>query len=525
MLLLGLSAPAPAPASGPAIQLSRSLPLSISSAPGELSAALGVLRERRDQLTGASNKKARQKLNKRIRELEGATHVASPSAEPAQETVASVSPLRLDSLPPFEPAVGIMKPTRGQVQTALSWAWQCSTPPFSRVAFQMNEKSAELTTGVAPALQWLNTVWHIMVHHADRGWTRFNIEDDAQTACIMLEITGVRACPDGLGDDILGGQLSRANFRGPISPEVALATGARGDLVGAVPLVQLKYVHAKSPPSDDFIAALQTGGVLNRFAYGHPFDQSGSTAAGVMKIRAASGEEVAYGARILASNRAKLRQSARQSGVHFQDSFLSPPCVDKMERANVRGSASKLREVCSYCGADAAKGQMKRCARCKVTMYCDANCQKLDWKETHKHVCREPEDVRLDRAFGADDNRPSVLYNVEEAVHPALKANPAYAMLGTNFKRGNMTSTLSTKELKTQKGKHDGRSLYDKGVRRQTNVGNIHGSNEFIVKLQPPIDGRGPWLCYDEARSFESYIAETTDGMERCELFVCHFDR
>jgi len=88
-----------------------------------------------------------------------------------------------------------------------------------------------------------------------------------------------------------------------------------------------------------------------------------------------------------------------------------------------------------------------------------------------------------------DRDRSSVLYNVEEAVHP----------------HGHVMATLSTKDLKTH---------------HQTNVGNIHGRSEFIVKMQPPVDGRGPWMCYDEARSFESYIAETTDGMERCDLSV-----
>jgi hypothetical protein len=44
----------------------------------------------------------------------------------------------------------------------------------------------------------------------------------------------------------------------------------------------------------------------------------------------------------------------------------------------------------------------------------------------------------------------------------------------------------------------------------------IHGGREFIVKLQPPVDGGdGPWLCYDKTRSFEAYIPASTDGLDR----------
>jgi len=36
-------------------------------------------------------------------------------------------------------------------------------------------------------------------------------------------------------------------------------------------------------------------------------------------------------------------------------------------------------------------GTMK-CARCKKVGYCSRNCQKLDWKSIHKHVCQEAEE-------------------------------------------------------------------------------------------------------------------------------------
>lgn len=45
-----------------------------------------------------------------------------------------------------------------------------------------------------------------------------------------------------------------------------------------------------------------------------------------------------------------------------------------------------LKLKCSYCKADLEK--RLSCSRCRLTYYCDANCQKLDWS-THKVHCRK----------------------------------------------------------------------------------------------------------------------------------------
>jgi len=34
----------------------------------------------------------------------------------------------------------------------------------------------------------------------------------------------------------------------------------------------------------------------------------------------------------------------------------------------------------------------RMCARCKKVYYCSRNCQKLDWKSIHTHVCKETEE-------------------------------------------------------------------------------------------------------------------------------------
>ena len=44
-----------------------------------------------------------------------------------------------------------------------------------------------------------------------------------------------------------------------------------------------------------------------------------------------------------------------------------------------------------YCWKCQKEGMLlKSCARCKVSKYCNKQCQKTDWKEIHKIVCLEP---------------------------------------------------------------------------------------------------------------------------------------
>ncbi|KAI1779876.1 hypothetical protein F4818DRAFT_400933 [Hypoxylon cercidicola] len=47
--------------------------------------------------------------------------------------------------------------------------------------------------------------------------------------------------------------------------------------------------------------------------------------------------------------------------------------------------------MCLDCGEK--KGDLLRCARCKMARYCNSTCQKNDWS-THKKVCQPRAEVR-----------------------------------------------------------------------------------------------------------------------------------
>ena len=41
-------------------------------------------------------------------------------------------------------------------------------------------------------------------------------------------------------------------------------------------------------------------------------------------------------------------------------------------------------KICAFCGEEA---QLK-CAMCRVSYYCDKECQKNDWQTSHKEICK-----------------------------------------------------------------------------------------------------------------------------------------
>ncbi|GAW01997.1 SET domain-containing protein [Lentinula edodes] len=59
--------------------------------------------------------------------------------------------------------------------------------------------------------------------------------------------------------------------------------------------------------------------------------------------------------------------------------FVTKPCAAAL-------SSPKLTSYCSYCFEQTGMNGLRRCTKCRVTHYCDFNCQRNDWA-IHKHEC------------------------------------------------------------------------------------------------------------------------------------------
>jgi len=66
------------------------------------------------------------------------------------------------------------------------------------------------------------------------------------------------------------------------------------------------------------------------------------------------------------------------------DMFLK----EKKVRAD-RQQRNVTKRACSNCGTvETMRGDLKSCAACHSVCYCNATCQKMDWKKKHKKNCK-----------------------------------------------------------------------------------------------------------------------------------------
>ena len=62
-----------------------------------------------------------------------------------------------------------------------------------------------------------------------------------------------------------------------------------------------------------------------------------------------------------------------------------------------RSSSNGIPKICFQCGDTKSDTDVKKCSRCKVAIYCSAECQKADWKR-HKNGECLPRDVGESRS-------------------------------------------------------------------------------------------------------------------------------
>lgn len=92
----------------------------------------------------------------------------------------------------------------------------------------------------------------------------------------------------------------------------------------------------------------------------------------LMKIQAASTEEVEFGLDELKRGQAILK--TKLSSVKFNRSILFPRQISEVK------SHGKAPYVCAACGSVITKRPTPNCGKCKVTYYCNRECQVYHWK-------------------------------------------------------------------------------------------------------------------------------------------------
>lgn len=439
---------------------------------------LARLLARRAVISGADNKNARKKLNKKIRELENKrseflVEEAKPSGEPSRGQVESGSVvLDASSLPPFKPPVSHVLCAH-EPESILAWAFTCCIPSTLRAGiFASNNKA--VAANYSPGVQWADSVYHVVHHYETLGCNKFKIEDVNATGVILLEIHSLRACPDTQG---AMRELKREDFIHAPDRSVSL---------GPVPVFFVRFLHLTK---EDTAKRGGTDAVFSQIA------RRGDR---IVDIEAASAAELHYGVKALTRGQKFLSNAEPNANNHsnqFRESVLFPPDV-----ALLKSSMNmKAEKVCAFCLNPASDGvKLRPCSRCKVTCYCSKKCQKYHWKAGHQQLCRPASESTVGST--GPSARRSFVFDAATAQDPNLAGYDNRSAIYTNHRTGHVTSNLGKKV----------------GIPKTPTTRNAHGDKEFIVKLQPPnLPGFGqPWMCYDgPVKSFQAFIPSDTPGL------------
>lgn len=176
----------------------------------------------------------------------------------------------------------------------------------------------------------------------------------------------------------------------------------------------------------------------------------------------------------------------------FRPSFLVPPMQPKRK---------KPPPVCAGCDQQQRDDgpKFQQCSRCGA-LFCSKECLVANWKE-HKKVCRGKEEKLKVCGSAEDPKRGSIIFDLRPA--PDIGSYMCnMSMTGEPNKEPRKVSMEAPK--------------------------NIHGSREFLVKMQPPgrqLEKQQMQLCmvYDEARSFQSLMPLSTHGVEALLELIRHY--
>ena len=363
--------------------------------------------------------------------------------------------LDASSLPPFNPTKEIVQCTNRSM-TALEWAFSSCVPPMARIMFAQAGGASNdmLRTHTTPQMQWNYSLLHVANHYlSEQRVRKFMIANDENDAVILLEILSLRACPEDVK-----GVLPQSEFYDPMD---------KGNCLGALPIFFVRYFYEND--------------INNRSKEASKFLQEM-----IMKVNAASVDEIEFARKQLQCGHSMSRAPKANESVLF------PTKITKTK------SPGKADYVCASCGGIITTRPAPSCSKCKVTYYCNRECQVTHWKSGgHKKICGKAGE-------GNVGSRKSIVFDIEDATPPAPY------MTSIHNQTGNVNVQGMNKEQRSEMNKGTATK-----VSKLPTAKNVHGDREFIVKLQPPVTvGSSPWMCYDgPTRSFQAYIPANTPGL------------
>lgn len=405
-----------------------------------------------------------------------------------------------DTLPPWR---GIPTERYGPLATAFF----SSFPVGAHFALHKGKPDSTFT----PPVQFLYSLWHIVASWEGQG------SQGSQVPC-WRHVLEFAATGDTVTIDIL-----RAPLECPegLAPLIRLVQGA--GYAAAAPLLLVRYLVATRDPTRSSVPnpvarldASEPQRCSVAAAASHAADNKGNN--GHNFVKAASSPELAAAVAVLEANEKLLSEAytARfyaQSAHHrpepgfFRCSFLFPPTEQML-------AGPKPSSICAGCGKRAEGTSYKWCERCKLECYCSKECQASHWK-VHKKACGR----------GGSEQQPDASH--EGSARLSLILDLTHTPVGME---GKVRMVIS------DSGHESTTKLDSKKAPR-----NIHGSEEFLVKVQatqaalqgvpgsrkrfeaeaqsigsvPVSSSRSECMVYDEARSFNTVFECTLPGSER----------
>jgi len=103
--------------------------------------------------------------------------------------------------------------------------------------------------------------------------------------------------------------------------------------------------------------------------------------------------------------------------------------------------------MCFLCGEQSTIEKLKRCSRCKLSLYCSKECQMAHWKDAHKKLCRHM--PMLNKLVALDFTRfDAFIYwdFVSEALPTQAESQEHYRQAKNDFLRSRGVEPLSKQE-------------------------------------------------------------------------------